>query len=377
MRFFTKLGRFLHWEKSSKPDIDLSGELYEQLKPFRFPLILIQLGLIIGTLGYVVLEDYTLMEAFFQTSYTFTTTGFGALKESEFNGLTIIFTSMLMLAGSAVLTFSVVSIIDVLNRGKLIAIIKERRMIYRVARLKNHFVVCYHNEYTIQLADQFREAHIPFVVVDPSPDLEGLAQRHRYPYYINEDPHTEIAMLKSHLSSARGVITFSKNIADNIAQIASVRLFEKELGRRPFYIISSAENAEDVEKLKKLGSDTVVSATRLMAQRVSAMATRPDMENLLEQFVYKKDTPLDLEEVIVPKSSWLVLKKLKEAHFREVTRVSVVGITQKDGKFITMPTGDTLITSECKLLMIGTSSGIRMTKKLLMKREKPEELKYV
>lgn len=114
-----------------------------------------------------------------------------------------------------------------------------------------------------------------------------------------------------------------------------------------------------------------------MAQRVSAMATRPDMENLLEQFVYKKDTPLDLEEVIVPKSSWLVLKKLKEAHFREVTRVSVVGITQKDGKFITMPTGDTLITSECKLLMIGTSSGIRMTKKLLMKREKPEELKYV
>lgn len=377
MSFFAKLGRFLHWEKSSKPDIDLSGELYEQLKPFRFPLILIQLGLILGTLGYVVLEDYTLMEAFFQTSYTFTTTGFGALNESEFHGITIIFTSLLMLAGSAVLTFSVVSIIDVLNRGKLVAIIKERRMIYRVARLKNHFVVCYHNEYTIQLSEQFREAHIPFVVVDPSPGFEALAQRHRYPYYINEDPHTEVAMLKSHLSSAKGVITFSKSIADNIAQIASVRLFEKELGRKPFYIISSAESAEEAEKLKKLGSDTVVSATRLMAQRVSAMATRPDMENLLEQFVYKKDTPLDLEEVIVPKSSWLVLRKLKEAHFREVTQVSVVGITQKDGKFITMPTGETLITSECKLLMIGTSSGIRATKKLLMRKEKPEELKYV
>ncbi|MGP1580161.1 MAG: potassium channel family protein [Wolinella sp.] len=377
MQFSTKLARFLHWERSSKPDIDLSGELYEQLKPFRFPLILIQLGLIFGTLGYMVLEEYSLMEAFFQTSYTFTTTGFGALGESDFNGVTIIFTAMLMLAGSAVLTFSVVSIIDVLNRGKLISIIKERRMIYRVARLKNHFVVCYHNEYTMQLAEQFREAHIPFVVIDPSPDFEEQAQRHRYPYYINEDPHTEIAMRKSHLSSAKGVITLSKNIADNIAQIVSVRLFEKELGRRPYYLISTAESVEDVEKLKKLGSDTVVSATRLMAQRVSAMATRPDMENLLEQFVYKQDTPLDLEEVFIPRSSWLVLKKLKEAHFREVTQVSIVGITQKDGKFITMPTGDTLITSECKLLMIGTSNGIRATKRLLSKHEKPEELKYV
>ncbi len=78
----------------------------------------------------------------------------------------------------------------------------------------------------------------------------------------------------------------------------------------------------------------VVSPTKLMAQRVSAMAVRPDMENILERFINKKDTLLDLEEVIVPKTSWLVLRKLKEAHFREIAKAFVIGITQKDGKYI-------------------------------------------
>ena len=133
--------KFLHWEGVQKPDIDLSGALYEQLKPFRIPFILLFLGLLLSTLGYVVITDYTLIEAFFQASYTFTTTGFGALKENEFDALDIIYTAIVMLAGSAVLSFFVISIIDVLNRGKLISIIKERNMIYKIARLKNHFII--------------------------------------------------------------------------------------------------------------------------------------------------------------------------------------------------------------------------------------------
>jgi voltage-gated potassium channel len=107
------------------------------------------------------------------------------------------------------------------------------------------------------------------------------------------------------------------------------------------------------------------------------MAARPDMENLLEEFLYKSDNPLSMQEIDVPKYSWAVLKKLKETHIREITNSSVIGITKKDGKFMTMPKGDVLITSECKLLVIGTQDGITMTKELMHKREKPKELRFV
>ena len=101
------------------------------------------------------------------------------------------------------------------------------------------------------------------------------------------------------------------------------------------------------------------------------------MENFLEEFLYQNDNPLDMEEVEVPKYSWAVMKKLKETHLREITNTSVIGITKKDGKFLAMPKGDVLVTSECKLLVIGTQSGINHTKELLRKRNKPKELKFV
>ena len=47
-------------------------------------------------------------------------------------------------------------------------------MLYKIARLRRHFVLCYHNEYTAQVAKQFRENQIPFVVVDSSDDIEAI-----------------------------------------------------------------------------------------------------------------------------------------------------------------------------------------------------------
>jgi voltage-gated potassium channel len=324
------------------------------------------------------IEGHSLINAIFQTGYTITTVGFGSLGEGDFSPLGKLFTVSLIIFGYAVFIFALGVIIDVINRGELKRILKERKMLYRIARLKKHFVICYHNEYTIQVTKQLRANHIPFVVIDPREDIEALAKQFKYPYYIQSQPHTEEAMLKAHFSSAKGLITLSNSIADNIALIASVRLFEKDHRiPSPYYVISAAEDANDIDKLKKLGADTVVSPSKLTAQRITVMAARPDMENLLEQFLYKSDTPLDMEEIFVPKTSWMVLKKLKETHLRDIANVSVIGITKKDGKMMPMPKGDVLVMSESRLLVIGTQKGILFTKGLVKKQEKPEELKYV
>ncbi|MBW6488062.1 potassium channel protein [Sulfurimonas sp.] len=378
MNLLEKIRKFLHWETSPKPAITLNDELYAQLLPFRTPLILVQICMLIGTLGYIYIEDYTIMDAIFQSGYTFTTVGFGALKEGEFSAAGQIFTVTLIILGFTVFTIAIGIVVDVVNKGRLSRILKERRMLYAIARLKKHFVVCYHNDYTLEVTKQLRENHIPFVVVDPREEIHQWAIEHNYTTYLKAEPHAELTMLKSHLASAKGLITMSSSMSDNIALIASVRLFEKEhFLPRPYYIISSAESVSDVEKLKKLGADTVVSPTKLTAQRVTAMAARPDMENLLEEFLYKSDNPLDMEEIEVPKYSWAVLKKLRETHIREMTNTSVVGITKKDGKFLSMPKGDVLITSECKLLLIGTQKDINITKELIRKRDKPREFKFV
>ncbi|MGP1484602.1 MAG: potassium channel family protein [Campylobacter sp.] len=371
-----KILKFLNWSSYAKPQINLNTELYEQLRPFRLPLILVVLMMIMGPMGYVIIDNFGLMDAIYQAGMTFTTVGFTEVAPISSAGR--LFTITFILLGFAVFTFSTGLMLEVLKKGTLIRIIKERQMLYKIARLKNHFVICYHNLYTIELSAQFRENHIPFVVVDPREDLPELAEKYRYPYYLVSQPHTQTTILKTHFSSAKGLITLSSNIADNIALIATIRLFEKEIGRKkPYFIMTNSDNEDDTERLKKLGANSVVSPSKLVAQRLSAMSVRPDMENLLEQFLYKQDSPIDIEEITVPDYSWVRFKRLKETNLRNITNADVVGIRDINDKFIPMPKGDTLIGTGTKLLVIGTAESIRLTKRVIKSKQKPEELKFV
>ncbi len=376
MTSIQKFKKFLGWRTAPKPHITLNDEYYAHLAPFRLPLILTVLIMLIGTLGYMTIDGFPLMDAIYQTGITFTTVGFGEIR--PISDLGRIFTITLIIFGFVVFSIAVGIIMEVVKKGEFQKIAKERKMLYEIARLKHHFVVCYHNEFTIQVTKQLRENHIPFVVVDPREDLEEIAKKYRYPYYVSAEPHTEEGILKSHLSSAKGVITLADNVADNIAVIASARLYEQEIRRgRKFLIIANAKSNEDDQKLLKLGADKVVTATKLMAQRINAMAARPDMENLLQEFLYKKDTPLDMEEAKIHKTSWIVLKEIRQARLRDIANVTIIGIRLKDGKFIPMPKGDTIILPESRLLLIGTEDGIYKAKKILRKKEMPDELKYI
>jgi voltage-gated potassium channel len=332
--------------------------------------------MLVGTIGYLVIEDYPLMDAIYQTGITFTTVGFG--EQISLSDAGRIFTITLIILGFGVFSFSVGILVEVLNKGDLIRIIKERSMLYQIARLKNHYVICNHNEYTIQLTNQFRENHIPFVVVDADPNLEEEAKKHHYPYFLQEEPHTELALVKSHLSSAKGVITLSSNIADNIAVIATVRLYEKEIKRRkPYFIMTNAANKSDIEKLKKLGADSVVSPTKLMAQRLSAISQRPEMENILEEFLYKKDTPLDIEEIKIPTHSWMIFKTLADIKLSKHINVNIIGIKDDRGNLTPMPESDHLVMQGYKLLLIGSGDNIRTAKKITRKKERPKEMQNV
>ncbi|WP_297896742.1 potassium channel protein [uncultured Campylobacter sp.] len=376
MSVLDKIKRFLDWSGSTKPDINLYTEIYDQLRPFRLPLITIVLMMLIGTLGYVFIAGFSLVDAFYQAGMTFTTVGFTEVAPISPAGR--IFTVLFILMGFGTFSFCLGVVVEVIKNGKLQNLLREQRMINNIARLKNHYIICYNNIYCAELAKQFRENHLPFVVIDPDPALAKIAEENRYPYFIVGEPHVETTMLKAHLSSAKCVITLAPNLADNIAIISLVRLYEKELGRiTPYFIMANSDDDSDTERLKKLGANSIVSPSKLAAQRLSAISVRPDMENILERFLYKKDSLIDIEEITVPDFSWIRFKRLKETRLRDFTNADVVGIKEPNSRFIPMPDGDYLIGTGVKFLVIGTAEGIRNTKKLIRSKYKPQEMRYV
>jgi voltage-gated potassium channel len=373
--FLKKLANFLHWQRNPKPEVDLSSEIWGELKPFRTPVILTILIMLFGTLGYIWIDNFSLLDAIYQTGITFTTVGFGEI--SPISPLGRLFTIFLIVAGFAVFSYAVGILVDVINKGRFLALLKENRMLYKIARLKKHMVICYHNDYTVELTKELRKAHIPFVVIDNKENLEEIAKKYKYPYFINADPHTTLAIKKAHLSSARGVITLSRNVTDNIAVISSVRLYEKDLKRTPYYILSVANSDEEIEKLIRLGANEVLSPTKLIAKRMTAVTVDPDVKNILEEFVYSVDTPLDLEEITVSKKSWVAYKKLKEVHLRELFNVTVVGIKEENGKFIPIPKGDVILKPNDVLLVIGTGKDMRKVRKVIRSSVKPKEIDFI
>ena len=134
MKLFDKIKKTLHWQKSTKPDIDLNTELYIHLAPFRLPLILTVMMMMVGTIGYIIIDDFELMDAIFQTGITFTTVGFGEIQKLSDAGR--IFTITLIILGFGVFSMSIGILVEVLNKGQLVKTIKERNMLYRIARLK-------------------------------------------------------------------------------------------------------------------------------------------------------------------------------------------------------------------------------------------------
>lgn len=376
MSFLDKLKKFFNWSGSSKPDINFNSEIYKQLTPFRLPLIFIVLMQLIGTFGYVYIADFSLVDAFYQAGMTYTTLGFTEVAPIPPAGR--VFTLVFVLMGFGTFSFCLGVVVEVIKKGALLHLIRETNMIYKTARLKNHFIICYNNEYSLELSHQFRENHIPFVIIDNDPNLDKIAETNHYPYFFIGEPHLETSLLKAHISSAKGVITLSPNLADNIAIISLVRLYEKELGRdKPYYLMTNANCDADAQKLKKLGADSVVLPSKLTAQRLTAVSVRPDMENILEQFLYKKDSPIDIEEILVDDYSWVRFKRLKETHLREMVNADIVGAKDQNGKFTPMPNGDFIIGSNMRLLVIGTAEGICQTKRLINSKYKPQEIYYV
>ncbi|OYY55876.1 MAG: potassium channel protein, partial [Sulfurovum sp. 28-43-6] len=100
-----KFKKFLGWRDTSKPHITLNDEFYAHLAPFRLPLILTVLMMLIGTIGYMAIDNFSLMNAIYQSGITFTTVGFGEI--SPISDMGRIFTITLIIFGFIVFSIAI------------------------------------------------------------------------------------------------------------------------------------------------------------------------------------------------------------------------------------------------------------------------------
>jgi voltage-gated potassium channel len=134
-------------------------------------ILLLTLVVLIGALGYHRLARTGYLDSFYMAIITLFTVGFREL--GEVNSATKLFTIFYLITGLGIATYAISSLTALIVEGDLKGYLKERRMEKRLAGLTEHIIVCGLGKVGFQAAWEFKQAGIPFVIVEKLPSKSG------------------------------------------------------------------------------------------------------------------------------------------------------------------------------------------------------------
>src|SRR6266568_2559166 len=130
---------------------------------------LLALTLFIGTVGFRIIEGYTLFEAFYMTLITITTVGYQELRPLSQAGR--IFNSVLILFGVSAVAVSFGAITQTIIEMELGDRFNKRRTKRMIEKLENHYIVCGFGRVGRNASNELQRSGAPFLVIDRSEDL--------------------------------------------------------------------------------------------------------------------------------------------------------------------------------------------------------------
>ena len=110
-----------------------------------FPRIYLALSFIlgvvvVGSVGFVLIEGYSWVEALYMTVITVSTVGFGEVRELSDNGM--VFTTILIMGSLGTFAYSISALTTYFVNGEYRNTFKEARLKQEVEKLSGHVIVC-------------------------------------------------------------------------------------------------------------------------------------------------------------------------------------------------------------------------------------------
>ena len=128
----------------------------------------ILLTLLVGTTGFIVIEDYDLLDAFYMSLITMTTVGYGEIRPLSPQGR--IFNLFLIFFGVTTMFFAIGAMTQTIIELELMEFFGKRRIKRMIDKLENHYIVCGFGRVGRGAAGELQRAGATFVVVDINPE---------------------------------------------------------------------------------------------------------------------------------------------------------------------------------------------------------------
>ncbi len=216
-----------------------------------------------------------------------------------------------------------------------------------VNKMEGHYIVCGYGRVGTQVADELSHDKAAFVIIDRDQREVKKATDKGY-NAVCADPTMEESLTKVGIEKAKALITCLGEDTDNLFVTLTARSLNTEL-----YIVARANYEENIPKFEKGGANRVATPYQIGGYHMATMALRPGVLDFLDVIVDSRHDELEVEEIEIPKTSFLIGKTIAGAISRDRTGVTILAINQKDGKTKINPLGTELLHQGDKLIVMG------------------------
>jgi voltage-gated potassium channel len=297
---------------------------------------------VIGVLGYRILEGYTWLEAFYMTAITLSTVGYREVRPLSPAGQ--IFTILLLAGGVGAVFYTAVAVVEKVVAGEFQQFFGRRRMQKKITALSGHYVVCGFGRIGEVVCRELTSKPVLFVIVEQDEERVRQAEAAQY-LVLQGDATDEKILITAGVVQAKGLFAALATDAGNVF----VTLTAKELNPM-LTVVARAETQRSERTLLRSGADKVISPYAMGGHRMAQAALRPAVVDIIDLATHSQSLELQLEEIGVPAHSPCNGATLQDSGLWEQPGVIVVAIKRASGKMLFHPapgerieTGDSLI----------------------------------
>jgi voltage-gated potassium channel len=315
------------------------------------PFLLILLVILIGVIGFCIIEGLTFLDSLYMTIITIFTVGFREVKELSPGGQ--VFTIFIILGGVGTAIFAFTRIAEIVFEGTIHQLWRRRRMEKKIKNLKDHYIICGYGRMGKTVRERLVEEKLPFVVIDNNEEkLEQLKINDGCLFIEGDATHEEI-LIEAGIKKAKGLAALLPTDADNLYLVLTVRLINPSI-----FVLSKALDEEGERKILQIGANKVVSPYKLGGLKIAQGLIRPTLLDFMDLIIRRKELSLQIEEFIVKKESRMINRSLAKCDLRRMANIIVVAMKKPGEDIVFNPSADAIIETGDTLLVLGDEEAI-------------------
>src|SRR5437773_76138 len=130
----------------------------------RYAMMALLSAVLFGTIGFHLVEGWTLADSLYVTVQTLTTVGYGDLPPHSAGGR--LFAIAVMLIGAGGVALAVSTIVQSVVKWELVSTFGQRRLSKKMSKLRNHYIICGSGRVGSHLIRDLVAANESFVIIE-------------------------------------------------------------------------------------------------------------------------------------------------------------------------------------------------------------------